>query len=234
MLRKGIEMIRNENYKTLEEQENKKIEKIEQERKKIEQEKKEKQDYLEQNNNKIKKNKIKSLIKDLIFCLVVAVILCVLINRFVLFKAYIPSESMVPTLNKHDQIFVTRIYNTDRIKRGEIVVFKSKDLDDTLIKRVIGLPGDRIVITHGKVTVNGEAINENYVVNVDNSDKRDGTYYVPDDSFFFLGDNRPISDDAGLWNNPFIKSDDIIGKAQIRVYPFDKIGFVNKDNKDSK
>lgn len=223
-------MIRNENYKSQEDEENEKIRKIEEERKKIEQEKKERQEYLQKNSDKIRKDKIKSIVKDLTFCAIVAVILCILINRFLLFKAYIPSESMVPTLNKYDQIFVTRIYNTDSIKRGDIVVFKSQELNDTLIKRVIGLPGDRIVISHGKVTVNGEAINESYVVNVDNSDKRDGTYYVPDDSFFFLGDNRPISDDAGLWNNPFIKSDDIIGKAQLRVYPFNTFGFVNKDN----
>lgn len=225
-------MIRNENYKTAEEIENEKIQKIEQERKKIEQEKREKQEYFEKNREKIKKEKAKSMAKDLIICAVFAVILCVLINKFILFKAYIPSESMVPTLNKGDQIFVTRIYNTGNIKRGDIVVFKSEELNDTLIKRVIGIPGDRIVISHGKVSVNGEEIDEKYVVNADNSDKRDGTYYVPDDSFFFLGDNRPISDDAGLWKNPFIKKSEIIGKAQIRVYPFSSFGFIEKDNKN--
>ena len=57
---------------------------------------------------------------------------------------------MVPTLNEGDHLFVTKIYNLDNIERGDILVFESKELNDTLIKRVIGLPGDKVTIVDGK------------------------------------------------------------------------------------
>lgn len=221
-------MIKNENYKTIEdiEEENRKL--AEEKQKKEEEEKKKQQEYFEKNKKAIARDKTISKLKDLVLCVIVAAILCFLIIRFAFFKAVIPSSSMVPTLNEGDQVFVTRIYNTEKIKRGDIIVFKSKELNDTLVKRVVGLPGEVVEIDKGMVSVNGKELEEDYVINSDNSSKRDGKYYVPDDSYFFLGDNRPVSDDAGLWKNPFISKDDIIGKAQIRVYPFNDMGFVNK------
>lgn len=172
--------------------------------------------------------KVKSIInsiKEWVFCIVVAVIIAVLINKFVLFKISIPSTSMVPTINKGDHLFATKIYNTDNIERGDIIVFYSHELQETLIKRVIGLPGDEVVIKKGVVSVNGEVLKEDYVKNVDVN--HNGTYNVPEDKFFFLGDNRAVSNDARLWKNPYIDADDIEGKAQLKVYPFSDFGFVD-------
>ena len=97
------------------------------------------------------------------------------------------------------------------------------ELKDTLIKRVIGLPGDTIEINDGKVSVNGEEINQDYVKNTDHSY---GTYKVPEGCYFFLGDNRPVSNDSRLWSNPYIDGKYIEAKAQLKIYPFSDFGWI--------
>ncbi len=153
----------------------------------------------------------------------IALVLALLIKQFLIFKVYIPSGSMIPTLNEGDQLFVTRVYNLDNLKRGDILVFDSDELNDVLIKRLIGLPGDKIKIVKGTVYVNGEKLEEDYVKN---SDDISGEFEVPEGKYFFLGDNRAISYDARRWKNPYIDGSDIKAKAQIRVYPFSDFGFV--------
>ena len=153
----------------------------------------------------------------------IALVLALLIKQFLIFKVYIPSGSMIPTLNEGDQLFVTRVYNLDNLKRGDILVFDSDELNDVLIKRLIGLPGDKINIVKGTVYVNGEKLEEDYVKN---SDDISGEFEVPEGKYFFLGDNRAISYDARRWKNPYIDGSDIKAKAQIRVYPFSDFGFV--------
>ncbi len=170
-----------------------------------------------------KQSQVSKLIYDWVFPIAAALIIAYLINTFVLFKVYIPSESMKPTLNKGDQLFVTRIYNKSKIERGDVIVFYSKELEDLLIKRVIGLPGDNIEIKDGIVAVNGEEIEEDYV---QYNQEKDGSFQVPEGKYLFLGDNRANSKDSRYWENPYIDQEDIKGKAQIRIYPFDRIGTI--------
>ena len=166
-------------------------------------------------------NSKKSFITEWGIPIISAIILAFLINKFLLFKVLIPSESMVPTLNVGDRLFVTRVYNLEKLKRGDIIVFHSEELQDSLIKRLIGLPGDKIKIENGKVFVNGEELQENYIGAEDNFN---GEYEVPEGKYFFLGDNRLWSKDSRYWINPYIDGEYISGKAQIKVYPFDQIG----------
>ena len=112
-------------------------------------------------------NQKSNFIKDWVLPILLAFVIALLIKQFLIFKVEIPSGSMIPTLNVDDQLFVSRIYNLDNIKRGDILVFRSEELDDMLIKRVIGLPGDKIDIEDGVVSVNGEVLQEDYVVNND-------------------------------------------------------------------
>ena len=84
--------------------------------------------------------------------ILIALVLAFLINKFLIFKVKIPSESMVPTLNVGDRLFVTRIHNPEKLKRGDIVVFHSDEKNEDMIKRLIGLPGDKVVIKDGIVT----------------------------------------------------------------------------------
>ncbi|MDU5111307.1 MAG: signal peptidase I [Clostridium sp.] len=163
----------------------------------------------------------KSFISEWGIPIISAIIIAFLINKFLLFKVIIPSESMVPTLNVDDRLFVTRVYDLDNLKRGDIVVFYSEELQADLIKRLIGLPGDKIKIENGIVSVNGEVLKEDYIGTADNFN---GEYEVPEGKYFFLGDNRLWSKDSRYWINPYIDGEDISGKAQIKVYPFSEIG----------
>ncbi len=101
--------------------------------------------------------------------------------------------------------------------------FYSNELQETLIKRVIGLPGDHIIIKDGIVNVNGEDLQEDYVKNNDFSDD-ELIYDVPEGKYFFLGDNRPVSKDSRRWINPYVDQADIKGKAILKYYPLKDFG----------
>jgi signal peptidase I len=166
---------------------------------------------------------MKKILKDWIMPILLAIMIAIVINKVLFFNVYVPTSSMVPTINKDDKLLVTRIHNTDKIERGDIIVFNSDELKKRLIKRVIGLPGDHIVIHDGIININGSDIKEDYVKN---NEKYDGEFFVPNEKYFFLGDNRAHSDDARLWSNPYIDKEDIEGKAIFRFYPFNNFGLL--------
>ncbi|AMN30639.1 signal peptidase I (plasmid) [Clostridium perfringens] len=169
--------------------------------------------------------KFKNLFSNWLIPIIAAVLLAVIINKFLLYKIVVPSPSMFPTVEVGNQLFVTKIYNTSNIKRGDVLVFNSDELHELLLKRVIGLPGDNVEIKKdGSVYVNGEKIQEDYVKYP--GGKTDMYFNVPEGKFLMLGDNRANSDDARYWTNPYVDNKDIDAKAQIIVYPFNRIGFI--------
>lgn len=171
-----------------------------------------------------KKGSFISTILEWLITIVAALIISFLINKFLIFKVYIPSESMYPTLKVKDQLFVTKMYSRDSIQRGDILVFFSDEFNELLIKRVIGLPGDDIVVkASGEVLVNGEVLEETYVVQKDETAIFDLEFKVPEDKYFFLGDNRANSLDSRYWSEPYIDFEDIRGEARIIIYPFNRI-----------
>lgn len=175
-------------------------------------------------NNKPEKESSKfmnNFFKEWIIPIVAAIAIAFLINKFLVYNVYIPSESMVPTLNVGDKLVVTRVYNKEKLQRGDIVVFYSDELQETLIKRLIGLPGDHIEIHDGIVNINGEDIVEDYI---ENNEEYDGEFDVPQGKYFFLGDNRSRSNDARRWINPYIDESDIKGEAKLKFYPFKDFG----------
>ena len=158
----------------------------------------------------------------------IALSVALLINKFLIFKVEIPSSSMVPTLNVGDQLFASRVYNLEKLERGDIVIFNFKPKDELFIKRLIGLSGDTVEIKAGKVWVNGEEIQEDYVKHPESTD---AVYEVPEGKYFFLGDNRANSEDARKWQAhgygiTYIDGADIQGKAQLKVYPFSDFGTI--------
>lgn len=162
-------------------------------------------------------------LKDWIVPLAIAVILAGAINLLLIFKIRVPTESMVPTIMPKDQIFVTRVHSWTNLKHGDIVVFNSDELHEVLVKRLIGLPGDSVEVNNGYIYINGNKFNDYYVKNRDNYN---GSFKVPKGDYFFMGDNRPVSLDARFWKNHYIPRSKIMGKALLRVYPFNKIGFL--------
>ena len=164
-----------------------------------------------------KENNIIKFFKDWVMPIISAAIIYFLLNKFVFFNVQVPTGSMIPTINIDNRAVVTRIYNFDNLKRGDVIVFYSDELRERLVKRLIGLPGDKIEIKNGVVSVNGEQLQEDYVKNKDNYN---GNFEVPKGKYFFLGDNRPVSKDARYWINPYIDSSVIEGKVQFIFYPF--------------
>ncbi len=149
-------------------------------------------------------------------------------HTFVAEVRYIPSESMTPTLQVGDRIIVEKLsYRLRSPQRGDIVVFsatpelRSQNLKDDLIKRIIGLPGDTIVIQSGKLFVNGKPITEPYLQDPPNYDY--GPAKVPQNQYFVLGDNRNHSYDSHLWG--FLPRQNLIGHAAFRFYPPNRLGF---------
>ena len=169
-------------------------------------------------------DKMKKFFYDWIVPVAIAVVIALLINKLLLFKIYIPSESMVPTLRIGDQLFVTKIYNKDKIQRGDILVFYSEELDELLIKRTIGFPGEEVEIkNNGEVYINGRKLEEPYVVH---ESSKGGKFKVPEGHLLFLGDNRANSRDSRYWDNPYISMNNVKGKARIRVFPFKRISWL--------
>jgi signal peptidase I len=167
-----------------------------------------------------------NFIKDWIIPLAIACLLALAINKFVLFKIKVPTGSMIPTIQISDQIFALRVYNPSHLKRGDVVVFYSDELHMRLVKRLIGLPGEKVELKDGgKLYINDKKVEEPYVINKDSMNK---SFQVPKEHYLFLGDNRPISLDARYWKNPYIPANKIEGRAVFRVYPLNKIGILKR------
>lgn len=165
------------------------------------------------------------ILKSLGFMAGVLVIF-LLLYYFVFFIVVVPSPSMYPTINVGDRIVTVRIHDNSSIKKGDILVFHSDELKETMIKRVIGLPNDKINIdSKGNVFVNDEKLDEEYVKYPDN---REGSYTVPEGEYFFLGDYREHSYDSRSWEDPFISAKNILGKAKYIIFPFNRLSVLNK------
>lgn len=173
----------------------------------------------------ISNKKLSNLFSNWLIPIIIAIVLAIIIKNFLLYKIVVPSPSMSPTVEVGDQLFVTKVYNTSNIKRGDILVFNSDELGKLLLKRVIGLPGEHVEIKgDGLVYVDGKKLEESYVKYP--GGKTDMSFDVPEGKFLMLGDNRNNSGDARYWNNKYIDGKDIDAKAQVIVYPFNRIRFV--------
>lgn len=171
----------------------------------------------ENENLKDKKIKKKSIIKEWVIDISVVAVIVFLIWNFVGYGVWITSGSMIPTLQVKDRLIVSRVHNPNNLKEGDIVLFKNDEFPgEILIKRLIGLPGDKIEIKDGIVFRNGEKLNEEYVKN---NERKSWMFEVPENKYFFLGDNRANSNDSRYWNNPYVDASNIEGKAQLRYYP---------------
>ena len=172
----------------------------------------------EVNNNK---TNAKKEVFEWIFSIAIGVIIAVLINRFVLINARVPSASMENNIMTGDRLFGYRLaYVNEEVERGDIVIFKFPDDESQLfIKRVIGLPNETVTIIDGKVYINDstEPLNEPYLAQ--EMVGTFGPYEVPDNCYFMLGDNRNYSRDSRFWENTYVSRDKILGKALFIYLP---------------
>ena len=175
-----------------------------------------------------RKKKVLKEIKQNVGVFIVSLSIALVVNKTVLARADVYQNSMESTLKEKDVLFMEKIsVHTDSLKKGQIVVFKSPNKkDDNYVKRIIGLEGDEIKISNGKVYINGQMLMEEYldantITNCRSFFSENQTYQVPKDFVFVLGDNRAVSCDSREFGP--INKKDILGHVIIRVYPFNKI-----------
>lgn len=180
--------------------------------------------------NEQKKNYVVRERINWIITIVAAVLLGLFIKSFVIINAGVPSGSMENTIMTGDRLFGFRLaYVKNDPQRGDIIIFKFPD-DETqnFIKRIIGLPGETIVISDAKVYIDGaaEPLEENYLKEEWTVRTGPYTFEVPENCYFVMGDNRNTSGDARVWENPYVSRDKILGKAEFRYYPVSSAGFI--------
>jgi signal peptidase I len=156
------------------------------------------------------------------------------IRQFVAEARYIPSESMVPTLEVNDRLIIEKIsYLVHPPQREDIIVFWPNDklrqqqpkLKDAFIKRLIGLPGEKVEVRAGKVYINDQPLQEQYIEAP--PDYEWGPEIVPKDSYLVLGDNRNNSYDSHFWG--YVPRQNIIGRAAFRFWPPTRVGNVDQE-----
>ena len=175
-----------------------------------------------------------------IVVIVVALVAALLIKTFAIQAFYIPSPSMVPTLEPGDRVLVNKLsYDFHSVHIGDIVVFRRPPADttlgiDDLIKRVVALPGQTIYVNDCRVYVNGKEEPQPYLpkgwqnpgseyctvwtTNLPNP------YKVPADDYFVMGDNRKDSYDSRYWGP--LPATYLVGRAFVRMWPPSRLGFL--------
>jgi len=158
--------------------------------------------------------------------LAVSVFLAIILIVFIYQPVKVEGTSMMPSLTDQERIFINKFtYRFGHIERGDMVVFWFPlDPSKSYIKRVIGLPGDRVAIDDGAVIVNGVPLSEEYVPQEyrDHNSKPEVT--VGPHSYYVLGDHRSSSNDSRVWGN--VDRSFIYGKAVFVYWPLDKLGRV--------
>ena len=156
-----------------------------------------------------------SFFLDIIETLILAVVLFFGINA-VSARVRVDGFSMRPTLDDGEFVLVSKLnYKLSNVQRGDIIVFHyPMDPEQELIKRVIGLPGDRIEVNEGIVYVNGQALEEPYIAA---PPAYSSQWNVPEDRLFVLGDNRNDSSDSHSWG--FLPFENVVGKAVLIYWP---------------
>lgn len=172
-----------------------------------------------------------SIFKEYILPVFIALAIMFVIRTFFLGMFYVPSESMVPTLEINDHVAVTKLsYKMHEPERGDVVVFKYppneeqglKEVD--YVKRLIGLPGETLEIKNNTVFIDGTPLKETYLNEGTNMPDY-GPITIPEGEYFMMGDNRNNSSDSRAWG--FVPEEYLIGKAQFIYWPFAHIGGLN-------
>ncbi len=185
-----------------------------------------------QNNSSSDNQSIKEQVKDFIWeslkVIIISLLIIIPVRYFLIQPFYVKGASMEPNFYDHEYLIIDEIsYRFEDPKRGDVVVFRYPDKPDQFfIKRIIGLPSEKVVIEDGRVKIGNMPEGDLYIL--------DETQYLPDvytqgeadvilgnDEYYVLGDNRSSSLDSRVFGP--IHKDAIIGRAWIRGWPFDRI-----------
>jgi len=173
-----------------------------------------------------------SFVTDLVKVLVVAVIAMLLFRYFIAEPFIVSGASMVPTYQNKQYLVINKLgYRLHKPERGDVIVFRfPQNTKEFFIKRIIGLPGEKVKVENGHVVIYneehpaGEVLNEPYLEkqNITFGDSKIVT--LGSDEYFVLGDNRSQSSDSRLWG--ILPANDIVGKVFMRVFPPREFKFI--------
>lgn len=168
------------------------------------------------------RRRFRQIIKNAVYALIVVAAVAVLITTLILPVLQIAGTSMEPTLNNGEIVVLIK---TDKLQRGDLCGFSYSN--KILIKRVIGLPGDVIIIDpQGGVWINGELLEEPYISEPGLGEcDIEFPYTVPEEAYFLMGDHRLTSIDSRSTVIGCIPKDQIIGKLFFKIWPLEKFEF---------
>lgn len=170
--------------------------------------------------------KNKPVWKDFFEALIIALAIALPVKYFIASPFIVVGASMYPTFANSDYLIVDKlIYNIDRPKRGDVVVFRPPTSEKTyFIKRIIGLPGETVRVRDNVVTIINEAHPEGVVLSEPYvSSEREGATDITlsDSEYFVMGDNRAVSSDSRVWGP--LSVDRISGRVDLRLFPIREI-----------
>lgn len=151
-------------------------------------------------------------------------ILCAIALAFFMRTPQVSGLSMSPRIASGEIVLInTMAYRWGKPSRGDVIAFRhDSPAPETFIKRIIGLPGDRVRIDRGRVFVNGAPLSETYVRYADR--RSFAEVVVPQGSLYVLGDNRADSDDSRFWG--FVGQNEVLGKALAGIWPLGHLGAI--------
>lgn len=179
-------------------------------------------------SEKIEKSKLRETVEFVIYC-GLAILVGLLIVRFVGQRTEVIGESMSPTLENGDNLIVDKLtYRFSDPKRFDIIVFPFKENRTVYyIKRIIGLPGETVQIKDGKIYINGMELEEDYgAETIADPGIASSPVTLGADEYFVLGDNRNNSEDSRRASVGNISRDEIFGRAWLRFWPLDSFSIL--------
>lgn len=189
----------------------------------------EKENQQEAQENAEKGTSIKKEILSTVIYLAIVFCVTFLFVNYVAQRTVVSGHSMNDTLEDGDNLIVNKLtYAFSDPERFDIIVFPYKHKEDIYyIKRIIGLPGEKVQIIDGMIYIDDELLEESYGKEVmNNPGVAAEAVYLGEDEYFVLGDNRNNSSDSRDPSVGLIQKKDIIGKASFRIWPLSKIGFI--------
>ena len=185
---------------------------------------------VEPQEEQAKKSKLREFL-EFIAPIVIAMIIAMVLKHSVFANAVIPTGSMLDTIQQGDRVIASRLaYTFNDPERFDIAIFKYPDNEkEYFVKRVIGLPGEKVDILNGTVYITGAdgktlELRDDFV-SEENKDNYSGSFVVPEDCYFVMGDNRDNSVDSRYWvTTNYVSRDKFIGKVMFRYYPFKTAG----------
>lgn len=177
--------------------------------------------------------RLTSFFLDTLEVVVFSIAIFLFIYLLVLQPHKIKGDSMVPNFLNGEYLLTDKLtYRFGEPQRGDVIVFEAPGTNgEEFIKRIIGLPGESILIKQGKIYINGKLLSEAYIPSTSPTDsgnflKEGQETLIPNDKFVVFGDNRRASSDSRAWG--FVAKDKITGRAWVIYWPISKVGVIEK------